>query len=444
MLIGCNSGQGVDIQITADKPLTSAELWLAYDYCHIDDQTKCDSIGWPGVKDRLSGTVFTLGDDEKVFHADVVGGIAQIHLDAIPDANKPLAIGIVGYSGTDVVGAKLLQDVEIPLHDQARWEVALNDASGTPTTDTMADPTKTSVPGTNAYVWDRQKSATLTDPTGYAGCLAFQKWTGAMWETWYFVPKSDTDCDGDPPDCNPYWYNAPVNSAKCVSQNSNTLPPNVCAVGAMTCRSETEDDKCVPQVAPMICVGSAVCSACEGSSDLATCLKNQLISATPLQPAVPTQVCKMFVTDTGPCINTTATTPGWTQRFVVPGMCAPPGIGTETAQIRALTMPFSGGGASAVLSNGATVNVHASGTSSGCIVDVTYTAGVPPAGAVGVVLAVFYGAAHEILVPIVFDFAPPPGGLCSNGGNQVTCEARGPWPMPVMGGPGDSMFGCAI
>src|SRR5258706_15206278 len=97
VLVACNNGQGVDVEIHSEKALTSAELWLAYGYCHIDDATKCDGIAWPGVQARVPGTVFTLGDDEKVFRIDtVVNGVAEIHLDAIADQNKPIALAVVG------------------------------------------------------------------------------------------------------------------------------------------------------------------------------------------------------------------------------------------------------------------------------------------------------------------------------------------------------------
>ena len=119
LLVGCNSGQGVDIEVHSAKPLTAVELWLGYDDCHLaDGVTNCEGIAWPGATKITSGKVLTLGDDEKVFRTEViVGGVAQLHLEASAQDSQPISIAVVGYSGTDVVSAELLKHVEIPVND---------------------------------------------------------------------------------------------------------------------------------------------------------------------------------------------------------------------------------------------------------------------------------------------------------------------------------------
>src|ERR1043165_1958532 len=120
MLAGCKSGRGGDIQIQSDKPLTAVELWLGYDNCHLaDGVTNCSGIVWPGGSTVTTGKVLTLADDEKVFRTDViVDGVAQLHLEAGAEDSQPIAIAVVGFSGSDVVSAQLIKHVEIPVNDQ--------------------------------------------------------------------------------------------------------------------------------------------------------------------------------------------------------------------------------------------------------------------------------------------------------------------------------------
>jgi hypothetical protein len=451
VLAACNSGQGVDIEIHSDKPMDAAELWLAYDYCRIDDSTKCDGIAWPGAQQRQSGLVFTLGSDEKVVRTQtVVDGVAELHLETTADQSAPIAIAVVAFSGGEVVGARLLEDVEIPTDSQAHWRVELKDASSKASDDPTADPTKLSpqAPTTNAMVWARNKSSTLPDPTGYAGCLAYQKWSGDAWDTFYFVPSSDPDCDGDPPDCNPYWYDASVANARCVT-NPEILP-SVCALGSLACTSETERVGCaaqVPPAGPLTCVGSAICEACGDSPDLPTCLRDQIAMASTNSVAVPMQRCLMQGTTDTPCINN-STAQGWTAKFVIKGgPCAPATVGSEVAVIRSPAAPFMGGAVTMTLPNGPTVTVHptplSGGTLNGCQLDLTYVqGGLASAGPQPIVLAVSYGPTRQLLIPVVLDFSPPPNGTCPTASNSPqACTPLGPWPEAT---PGDSQFSCTM
>lgn len=444
ILVACNSGQGVDVEVHSEKSLTAVELWLGYDDCHLrDGVTNCEGIAWPGASGITTGKVLTLGEDEKVFRTEViVGGVAQLHLEASAADSRPISIAVVGFSGTDVVSAELLKHVEIPVNDQVHWRVDLDAASPKATSDIMSNPA--AAPTHNALVWARKPSSTVPDTTGYSGCLAYQEWNGVAWETTYFVPNSDTDCDGEPPDCNPYWYDAPISSARCVTNPQ--IASNVCAVGSLSCRSETQDVTCseqLPPTGPLTCVGSAICEACKDTTDLATCLKAQIPTSTTSSPPVPLLRCPMQGDPDSPCINN-STTQNWSARFVIKGGTCAPATNGETAVLRPVIMPFSGGTTSMMLSNATTVSVHASGVAgSGCQIDLTYaTGGITQSSTQPIMLAVNYGPGRQIVIPVLLDFGLPNGSVCPTASNTpASCTPLGNWPDT---GPGDSQFMCTM
>ena len=437
---GCNGGQGVDIEVhAASTPIDAVELWIAYGVCELEDGTPCDGIGWPGTTTRPSGDVLTLGADEKLFRTDkIVDGVAQFHLETVPGKENPFAIIVVGYSGTRVVGVKLMSPVEIPTDDQARWKIELREA--TDVTDNLtADPGE----GTHyaARVWARKPSSTMPDVAGYTGCLAYQKWTGTTWETMYIVPDSDPDCDGDPPDCNPYWYNAAVDSARCVTTVGQLA--DICVVGAPSCKGEADVATCTALSQPQVCVPSKVCASCEGSADLAACIKNEISSnLSTASSSVPAQKCEMLTDLDGPC-NNDVTNGGWTATFQIRGgQCAPKATNSPIAVIRGIGTALVGGTETTTLNN-AVISVHAAPEGAGgCSVDVMWTQGGQPIGLVPIFVAVSYGPAKEIIVPVVLDFNKPVNTTCPATTGSALCTQIGSWPGQL--GRGDSMFDCTL
>jgi len=434
----CNGGQGVDIEVhAASTPIDSVELWIAYGVCKLPDGTPCDGIGWPGTTTRPSGEVLTLGADEKLFRTDkIVDGVAQFHLETVPGKENPFAVIAVGYAGSRVVGVKLMSPVEIPIDDQARWRIELRDA--TDATDNLtADPGD----GTPyaARVWARKPSSTMLDVSGYTGCLAYQKWTGTEWETLYIVPSSDPDCDGDPPDCNPFWYEAGVSDgARCVT-NVGPLA-DICVVGAPSCKSEADVASCAPLAQPQVCVPSRVCASCNDSADLAACIKNEIstdIAAS--STTFPIQKCPMLTDLDGPCTNNA--TAGWTASFQIRGgLCAPKVMNGPTAVIRGIGSALAGGSPNTTLMN-ADVTVHAGPEGAGgCTVDVTWSSGIQPLGPVPILVAVFYGPGKEIVVPVLLDFTKPVNTACPATTTPQPCTQFGSWPNQLVRG--DSMFDC--
>src|ERR1043165_2329734 len=356
-------GQGVDIEVLPDtKQFDAVELWVSYGVCKTPDGNPCDGIGWPNAQLRPSGDVYTVGEypsaddpsghviDEKAFRIDsryIVDGVGHMHLDTVPGSETPYVIAVVGFQGTKAVGAKILSPIEIPTDDQVHWRVDLHDV-GDVTADTSTDPGD----GLkyNALVWARDSA-----PTDYAGCLAYQKWTGTEWETLYFVPKNDPDCDGQPPDCIPYWYMAPVGSARCVDYSQNLA--GVCMVGTQTCMTETDLESCKLQSAPSVCVGSAVCAACKDADDLGSCILSQIPSnATLSDTPVPMSACAMIGFD-APCSNS-SNPMGWKATlFIQGGVCMGSPM-LPTAVLRDVATPFTGGQIMKSVS-GANVSIHA-------------------------------------------------------------------------------------
>jgi hypothetical protein len=432
LLAACNGGQGVDIEVhQGSDSIDSVELWLAYDVCKLpNDQGECDGIGWPSAQQRPSGEVYTLGEDEKLVRTDViVDGVAQLHLEATPTNSAPYIIAVVGYHGGSIAGVKMLSGAEIPTDDQAHWVIELNDV-GQVTENTTADPGDK--PTRNALVWAREPLSTMRDVSGLTGCFAYQKWndTDKLWETKYIVPPSDPDCDGDPPDCNPYWYKAPVDSARCVA--NTPAAADVCAVGKVACASETGTSACAPTLDPLTCVGSSLCTRCAGSPDLGACIKNEVNNTSTPVAGMPIQKCMMQTDLDGPCFNSTSPF-GWKSQFVVRnGTCS-------SAVLRPLLLPFSGGMQIMTLNNGANVSIHAGNTVEGCQVDLTYETNAASVALVPVVVAIFNGP-NQILIPVVLDFQKPAGGTCQTSTVTQQCVAGGAW--PTMAGPGDSIFGC--
>ena len=156
---------------------------------------------------------------------------------------------------------------------------------------------------------------------------------------------------------------------------------------------------------------------------------------------MPMQRCPMYVTDQGPCINSTTTPNGWkTSFFIAGGNCAP-NASSQIAVLRPVLLPFTGGSATMMLSNGAGVFLHASAAGSGgtgCFIDLTYTTNVASIGVVPVIVAVFYGPTRQILIPVLLDFNKPPNTICPNTSQE--CTALGDWPESMV--PGDTLFNC--
>jgi hypothetical protein len=267
ILAACGGGTGVDIDIfvPGDTNIDRIELWVAYDRCY-----DCpNGVAWT-QSERASGDINFLRD-EKMIRAVEQGDRWVIHLDAESGYNDVPWIVIAGFTGTSVTAVKVLRNVRIPASTVVTWQVYLHPAE--PATTDLVTPPADLTFDHRAHVWAREATPDLAEPTG---CLAYQKWIPetSTWETEYFVPKSDPDCDGFPIDkeCSEYWYQyKPVGS--CVS-HSFTRIPNACAIGLSPCADGVTSDKTcgTDPLRSFTCLPDAFCNYCGDQIPADTCI----------------------------------------------------------------------------------------------------------------------------------------------------------------------------
>lgn len=429
-------GQGLDIEVHADAPFDTVELYIAYDTCH-----ECEGVAWPSAQQSTAAeSVYLLKGDEKVVRTtELIGDNAVIHLEAADGFEKTTAMAVVGYKDGEIMGIRVLYDKQIPRGDQEKWFVDLRGITRAST-----DVTSAPAPGDPAYralAWPREQSMELPDPTGYASCLAYQEWQGdlAGWKTQFFVPETDTDCDGVPPDCDPLWAHRPIGTARCVERPMSTGLANACVIGTKTCLDESTAQTCTPSTTPLTCVPGAVCDMCATADNLLSCLKNNIPqpSTFPTTSTVPLMVCP-FITDpnnitpNGPCVQTQFN--GEHMTFAIPGACNSPG-GT-LAVLRPLTAPFSGGSPTMIIGGTASVTVHATAGASACSIGLDWTEGEGKDPQT-VILAVQYGA-RQVLIPVYIGFKT--NATCPV--SPQPCQPIGMWPADGTSVDGDSLFEC--
>jgi hypothetical protein len=257
VVAACGGGTGVDIEIAAPTgvPVDRVELWVAYDQCY-----DCpNGIAWT-QDDRASGDIYFLRD-EGLIQAEPRGDTFVLHLDAAQGNADPPWVAIVGYDKDKASAVRVLHDVHIPSTKVVVWKVDLYPAA--PASTDVATAPKDAAIDHRAHVWNRAPTPELPAPTG---CLAYQKWTGSEWETEYFVPKTDPDCDGVPPEkeCSEFWYQYKP-FGRCVTDAGTTLP-GACIIGNSPCADGVSSDStCREEPAkPITCLPDAVCAKCAG------------------------------------------------------------------------------------------------------------------------------------------------------------------------------------
>ena len=434
MLVAACGGEGLDIEVRGDMPFDTVDLYIAYDTCH-----ECAGVAWPGASQSTDAeSVYLLKGDERLIRTTVLDGKSAIlHLEASDGYDKTTAIAVVGYKAGEIVGIQVLYDKTIPRDDQEKWSIKLRDISRADTD--VSTPPPDGQPAYRALAWPREASPVLVDPNDYASCLAYQEWNGSAWKTQFFVPETDTDCDGVPPDCDPLWAHRPLGTAKCVAHPTATGLTNACVVGTKTCVDESSTQTCTPSTTPLTCIPSTVCDACADADNLLSCLKNNVPqpSSFPTTSMVPMMVCPFIpdpnnLTPNGPCVQSQFN--GEHMTFIVPGACTAPS--GPLAVLRPLTAPFSGGSPTMTIGGTAVMTVHATPGASSCSIGLDWTegsAGNPQT----VLLALQYGP-RQVLIPIYIGFktnatcpiAPQP------------CMQIGSWPSDGMNIGGDGLFEC--
>jgi hypothetical protein len=273
ILAACGGGTGVDIDVIVpgDVKIDRVELWVAYDQCY-----DCpNGVAWDQAG-RATGNIYFL-KDEAAIKAVLQGTKWVLHLDASSGLLDPPWVAVVGLQNDGKVNAvKVLRDVHIPASTVVTWQVYLHKATEA-TTDVMTPPPDPLVDH-RAHVWQRGPTAELSEPTG---CLAYQHWDGSSWQTEYFVPKTDPDCDGIPVDkeCSEFWFNYKPSISACVIDAGVRLP-NTCIVGVSLCADGVSSDRaCVAAPDPLTCVSDAICDHCGDEIPVDGCVRSAIENA---------------------------------------------------------------------------------------------------------------------------------------------------------------------
>ena len=255
------SGTGVAIEIYPPDgvAIDRVELWIAFDPCNTSD---CPAgIGWTD-KDRAPGNIYFLRD-ESLVAAEPQGDHFVLHLESTLGNRDPSWVGVVGYDKDVAKGVKVLRDVHIPATGGDRWKVYLHQAD--PATKDITTKPPAIDKTYRAHVWNRAPTPELAEPTG---CLVYQKYndTTMLWESEFFVPKTDPDCDGIPDtlECNDYWYRYAQPVSTCVGPTALGTSTGVCALGGTACIDGSVNSKvCVADTTNhFACLPDAFCDHC--------------------------------------------------------------------------------------------------------------------------------------------------------------------------------------
>jgi hypothetical protein len=413
LLFAACSGTGLDIEIFVPDgaKVDRVELWIAYEHCG-----DCpNGIAWTQTE-RASGDILFLRD-ERLVKAEPTADRWVLHLDADPDYSQPHSIAVIGYDGTKVSAVRVLRDVFIPTSSVQIWRVDLHPATAA---DTKLDvpPADPSIPH-RAHVWAREPTPELPDPTG---CLVYQKWTGSMWNTEYFVPKSDPDCDGYAAnlECSDFWYQYHPAASTCVT--TELEPIGACTLGESLCSDGiSSDTTCrVDTKRLTTCMPNAYCDECSGDVPADTCIEGATERAHNAGQLAHYD-CQFGVQTTGmPCDG----------EFVELALPQSQAICTEIA-MHTLAQPFSNPRTDVVFASSAAqakFKAVLRPTAFACIVDIYWEGGHKDAIADGklFLLEVGYSNMTRTLYPI---WVSPTGNLitnCSTVTQPVACMYKGP------------------
>jgi hypothetical protein len=409
----CGGGTGVDIDIFVPDgvKVDRVELWVAYDYC-----SDCpNGIAW-NQSDRATGNIYFLRD-EGLIKAEARDGRFVLHLVAAAGNSDPPWVAIVGYEGGKATAVRVLRDVHIPTSKVVIWQVDLHPAADASTDVDMppADATRDH----RVHVWNRAPTSALPEPTG---CLAYQRWDGSTWKTEYFVPKSDPDCDGIPPEkeCSEYWYQyKPIGG--CITNQAIQLPGS-CVIGLSPCADGVTSDKTcgADPTRPLTCLPDAFCHDCGDQIPADTCIAQSVGDSTLVHFD-----CSYPATDGGaPCTEehalvqmpfTQALCGSPVLHYVEKPFTEPQGslvFGTSPAQVKFTAKPSAGGP---------------------CLIDIVWTGGTTETFKDGItfLLDVPYDNATRTIVPVTV--SPSNQTIVCGTTAPTQCVPSGPNPDGVAG-----------
>jgi hypothetical protein len=423
VVAACGGGTGVDIDVfvPSDLKLDRMELWVAYSQCY-----DCpNGVAWTQTE-RASGNIYFLRD-ESVIRAVEQGDRWVLHLDATTDNSRPPWLAIAGFAGSKVVAIKVLRDVHIPLSTVVRWQVDLDPAD--PATTDIATPPSDLTLDHRAHVWARGPTPDLPEPTG---CLAYQRWNPdeTSWNTEYFVPASDPDCDGIPveKECSEYWYQyKPL--GRCVTDTTLQLN-GTCVVGLSPCADGvTTDRTCGPDPThPITCAPDVVCGKCSDMIPADTCVASAVDDGIAANSMLHFDCAFDATTNGTPCADQHA-------------ILQLPRANTVCSQpvMHYLDRPFTDPQSSLVFGSGADqIKLVVNETAEPCVMNLYWTGGTKQTFAAGVsfLLEVPYSNGLHALYPI--EVTPTNQTVtCSPTPITRACETGGPTTIP------DGLLRCA-
>jgi hypothetical protein len=402
-------GEGVALQITSEEPIDRVELFVVSEECSGDDISCMTGVGWDTHLTPPAGDVRYMLDD-KVIETTLFDGdsTAVLSLEVASEAFQPQAIALVGFREGQPVAATMLKNVRVPTSRQEIWHVHLSQAGS------VADPRLP--PSTDGEVrvhrWPRRNHE-----IGHAGCLVFQLWDAdrMQWQSHYFVPKSDPDCDDQPVECDAHWFDRNVGEiASCVTDTTVGVPGG-CMVGTMPCSDGTSSSTSCQRDPERsnICLADVLCDKCSDSASVEACAIAEVTSNSSLV-AYECELTPDATATEGPCTQS-----GNTVALELPGGCIggtlheaddPLGVkpSTATVMLGDVTIVFS------FFDDG-----------SRCHVGLTWVEGASVMNPGGYIVVDVWYAERHVLLPVEITFATPQPQCGSS--VKTPCEPRGTW-----------------
>lgn len=402
VVAACNSGEGVDLEITSETSFDRVELFIATGECFENGKLCEDGVAWMPDAPRPPGDVYYMADEDNgparlVATTKFVGDTAVMHLEATSDYRQPKLIVVVGFAAdVPVAYASLPYSTRIPAHSNEVWRVKLRKAD--PATTSVTTPPRETEKHQRVHAWKRER---VDNADELSRCLALQSWneSSQVWDGLFIVPESDPDCDGHTIECDDRHANLRTASTTSTSVCVNPVmlasaPEAVCAAGLTTCADGVSDDTtCLANAASLICLPQQLCDDCAGVGSAEGCL------AYSIRTSGITHAECAFTPSTdggGPCAQG-----GNATQLTLPFAC-------EGVQAYPANEPFMGAnGTTTVTVDQATINVLAgTNATNTCTVTLHWTLGTAQPGQFGwyVLVVGSVSTANTVAFPLKIEF----------------------------------------
>ncbi len=423
VLVAACGGSGVDLEVhTAGVQIDTVELFIAPSPCVRNNGSPCSSgIAWASaMQEQPPGGIFLLDSDAQLTEK-VTGDIVRFRIEAVLGKNHVARVAAIGLAqGKPVAAGKLAPDLDIPLDHPEVWRLDLEPvevASGeTPDAPPNGGADK------RAMVWSSPMRM-----SGLADCAMLQHWNGTSWDRDYYVPATDRDCDGESPECNPYFFDFNTTGVAKVCMTTNgPSEMGACTLGSSLCADgKNGNNDCTQLPSGVTCFGSDLCASCNNDPSLdVNCLgmliSNQLDAGQ--ASTIPFADCQ-FVPDSaannGPCqIIPTANQATLDLTGNGFGMCT-------AARLLPLAFPVQGPTTSVMVGNATVILAHVANGSANCQITFQWQSGTgDPAVSQAFLLSVDFASGSTVDMPVRFGFTMP--GDCVTSVIPPNCVMNGP------------------